>query len=459
MPLTPSLHGKVFLSRLSVRVISGIDDALKALRRAPSLGLDSVPAGAAARLQEIFEEALTPRQAVARILADVRSRGDEALRDYSRKLDGLDLESFEVTPDVRREATATVSAELWDALEVAARRVREFHEACMRRTWVDEGRGWGELVTPMERVGIYIPGGRAVYPSSVLMTAIPARVAGVDEVVIATPARRGNGPDPSILAAAEIAGVDRVFQMGGAQAIGALAYGTESAPRVDKIIGPGNLFVTLAKALVYGEVDVDGLYGPTETVLIADETANPSYCAADLLAQAEHDPLASPVFVTTSEALLKRVLAEVERQLEEMERRDIAREALEGNGAFVTVDTVDEAFQVANAYAPEHLCLLVSQPWKHLDKVRNAGGVFLGEMSPEVVGDYIAGPSHQMPTSGTARFSSVLGVHHFLKVSSIVGLSAGTYRGLVEAGKTIALAEGFTGHARAMTIRLEGEAP
>ena len=270
---------------------------------------------------------------------------------------------------------------------------------------------------------------------------------------------RGNGPDPSILAAAEIAGVDRVFQMGGAQAIGALAYGTESAPRVDKIIGPGNLFVTLAKALVYGEVDVDGLYGPTETVLIADETANPSYCAADLLAQAEHDPLASPVFVTTSEALLKRVLAEVERQLEEMERRDIAREALEGNGAFVTVDTVDEAFQVANAYAPEHLCLLVSQPWKHLDKVRNAGGVFLGEMSPEVVGDYIAGPSHQMPTSGTARFSSVLGVHHFLKVSSIVGLSAGTYRGLVEAGKTIALAEGFTGHARAMTIRLEGEAP
>jgi histidinol dehydrogenase len=437
-----------------LRVISGLDDALKALRRSPSLGLDDVAPGVALRIKEAFGEALTPRQVVERILSDVRGRGDEALRHYVKKLDGFEAETIEVSAQVRRDATKKVSPELWAALEVAASRVREFHEACMRRTWVDETKGWGELVTPLERVGAYIPGGRAIYPSSVLMTAIPAKVAGVDEVIIATPARGDGGPAPSILAAAEIAGVDRVFQVGGAQAIAAMAYGTESVPRVDKICGPGNLFVTLAKALVYGEVDVDGLYGPTETVLIADDTANPAYCAADLLAQAEHDPLASPIFVTTSEALLQRVLDEVERQLSTMERAEIAREALESNGAFVVLGSIDEALQVANAYAPEHLCLLVDQPWSYLDKVRNAGGVFIGEMSPEVVGDYIAGPSHQMPTSGTARFSSVLGVHHFLKVTSIVGLSAGTFEGLVDAGKTIALAEGFTGHARAMTIRL-----
>jgi histidinol dehydrogenase len=440
-----------------LRVISGLYDALKALRRSPSLGLDEVAPGVALQIKEAFGEALTPRQVVGRILSDIRSKGDEALRHYIKKLDGFEAETIEVSAQVRREGAKKVSPDLWNALEVAAGRVREFHEACMRRTWVDEAKGWGELVTPLERVGAYIPGGRAIYPSSVLMTAIPAKVAGVDEVVIATPARGEDGPSPSILAAAEIAGVDRVFQVGGAQAIAAMAYGTESVPRVDKICGPGNLFVTLAKTMVYGEVDVDGLYGPTETVLIADDTANPAYCAADLLAQAEHDPLASPIFVTTSEGLLQRVLDEVERQLSRMERADIAREALESNGAFVVLGSIDEALQVANAYAPEHLCLLVDQPWSYLERVRNAGGVFIGEMSPEVVGDYIAGPSHQMPTSGTARFSSVLGVHHFLKVTSIVGLSAGTFVGLVDAGKTIALAEGFTGHARAMTIRLENQ--
>ncbi len=325
----------------------------------------------------------------------------------------------------------------------------------MRSTWNDADEGWGELVTALERVGVYVPGGTAVYPSTVLMTAIPARVSGVNEVIITTPPRKDGSIDPSILVASDIAGVDRVFKVGGAQAIGALAYGTESIPHVDLICGPGNLFVTIAKKLVFGSVAVDGLYGPTETVLIADERANPVLCATDLLAQAEHDVLASPIFITTSSALADQVQKELELQLPLLERKDIATRALEDQGYLVVVENLEEAFHLANTYAPEHLCLLIQNPWEHLDKVRNAGGIFLGERSPEVVGDFVAGPSHQMPTGGTARFSSVLGVHHFLKVSSIVGLGQQTYESIVGAGVKIARAEGMGAHARALEARVE----
>jgi histidinol dehydrogenase len=321
---------------------------------------------------------------------------------------------------------------------------------------VDFAQGFGELFTPLERVGMYIPGGRAAYPSTVLMTAIPARVAGVPEIILATPGRGAAGPNQAVLAAAHLAGVDRVFQIGGAQAIAAMAYGTETVPRVDMVCGPGNLFVTLAKQMLFGQVAVDGLYGPTETVLIADAEADPAHCAADLLAQAEHDPLASPILVTTSETLLTRVERQLARQLARLPRRDVAARALEDRGVAVVVESLDEALSLANLYAPEHLCLLVRDPWALVGRVRHAGGVFLGAHSPEVMGDYVAGPSHVMPTGGTARFSSPLGVHQFLKVSSLVALREATFFSLAADGARLARAEGLEGHARAMAVRGKG---
>ena len=269
---------------------------------------------------------------------------------------------------------------------------------------MDPSRGLGERLIPMQRIGVYAPGGTASYPSTVLMTAIPARVAGVEEVILCTPST-----SPAVMAAAAIAGVDRVFRVGGAQAIGAMAYGTESIRKVDMICGPGNLFVTMAKRMVFGEVAIDGLYGPTETVLVADHSADPVHCAADLLAQAEHDPLASPILVTNSPSLAESIDEELDRQLAMLERREIAAAALSNGGCMVLVNNLEEAMELANQVAPEHLCLLVEDPWRWADKVRNAGGLFLGRYSPEVVGDYVAGPSHVMPTGGTARFSSALG--------------------------------------------------
>ena len=353
--------------------------------------------------------------------------------------------------------------DLLNALELSARRIEDFHRATMRRSWVDLESGLGELVTPIERVGIYAPGGTASYPSTVLMTAIPARVAGVREVLLATPGRSRttanstgrDDPAPAVLAAAKLAGVDRVFRVGGVQAIGALAFGTETVPKVDKICGPGNIFVTLAKKLVYGQVDIDGLYGPTETVVIADETADPVYCAADLLAQAEHDALASPILITTSLSLVGDVEGELDIQLSSLERGEMAGVSIERQGKAILVDTLDEALELANGIAPEHLCMMVRDPWAWVGKVKNAGGVFLGPFSPEVMGDYVAGPSHVMPTGGTARFSSALSVHHFLKTMPVVGLKREEYRHLAEAAAVIARAEGLTGHARAVEVRLD----
>ena len=320
----------------------------------------------------------------------------------------------------------------------------------MPQGWMDPKRGLGERLIPMQRVGVYAPGGTASYPSTVLMTAIPARVAGVEEVILCTPST-----SPAVMAAAAIAGVDRVFRVGGVQAVGAMAYGAGPIPKVDMICGPGNLFVTLAKRMVYGEVAIDGLYGPTETVLIADDSADLVHCAADLLAQAEHDPLASPILVTNSASLAEGINTELERQLALLERRDIAITALTNGGCIVLVDNLDEAMTLANQVAPEHLCLLVEDPWQWSEKVRNAGGVFVGQFSPEVVGDYVAGPSHVMPTGGTARFSSALGVHQFLKSMPIIGLNAEAFPEMAKAVSTIARWEGLTAHARAMEIRME----
>ena len=440
---------------MNLKVIRGLEKAKAEVFRIDPLGLSSMSAEVMDRTESAFGERLTPQESVAKILGDVQSEGDDAIRRYTRLLDGLELDGLEVTAADMARSQKKVSPDLVDALELAARRVEEFHRATMRKSWVDLPSGLGELVVPIERVGIYAPGGTAAYPSTVLMTAIPARVAGVKELVLATPSRDGRDPDPAVLAAAKLAGVDRVFRVGGVQAIGAMAYGTETIPRVDKICGPGNLFVTLAKKMVFGQVDIDGLYGPTETVVIADHTANPVFCAADLLAQAEHDILATPILVTTSLALVGQVEGELERQLSSLERGETAAASMEERGKVVLVDSLDEAVELANHIAPEHLCMMVEEPWAWAGKVKHAGGLFLGPFSPEVMGDYVAGPSHVMPTGGTARFNSALSVHHFLKTMPVVGLKPEQYPPLARAAATIARAEGLTGHSRALEVRLE----
>ncbi len=443
---------------MNLKVIKGLEQARKESFRPDPLEADSLPPEVADRSAEVFGERLTPLESVQRILREVRTEGDDAVRRYARKLDGFppDMDELEVGDAEWTRAVDGVPAKLVEALETAAQRVEEYHRATMRKSWIDLESGLGELVTPIERVGIYAPGGTASYPSTVLMTAIPARVAGVKEVLLATPAADERLPAPSVLAAARLAGVDRVFRIGGVQAIGALAYGTDTVPKVDKICGPGNVFVTLAKKLVYGQVDIDGLYGPTETVVVADETANPSYCAADLLAQAEHDPLASPILVTTSLALIGELEGELDRQLATMDRGELAGLSMEGRGKVVLVDSLYEAIDLANEIAPEHLCMMVRDPWAWAGRVKHAGGVFLGPFSPEVMGDYVAGPSHVMPTGGTARFSSALSVHHFLRTMPVVGLKPAEYPRLAEAAAVIARAEGLTGHARAVEVRLDG---
>ena len=436
-----------------MRLVVGFAAGQEALSRRLHQNGDEASPDLLEENRSLFGEPLTPRQVVARILADVRTQGDAALRHYTRLLERSEPEAFEVPREEWRRAHRKAPRSLQRSLATVARRVREFHQSCLPKSWVDLPQGFGELFTPLERVGIYIPGGRGAYPSTVLMTAIPARVAGVDEVVLVSPAQDGGAPNSAVMAAAHMAGVDRLFCLGGAQAVGALAYGTASVPQMDLICGPGNLYVTLAKQMVYGQVAVDGLYGPTEAVLIADEDADPTLCAADLVAQAEHDPLASSVLITTSQTLVPKVERALARQLERLTTRQVASQALDRGGVAVVVEDLEEAVSLANLYAPEHLGLLVTEPWRLVSRVRHAGGVFVGRYSPEVMGDYVAGPSHVMPTGGTARFSSPLGVHQFLKVTSLVAMEESIFGELVADGVRLARAEGFDAHARAMEIR------
>ncbi|HEX5165707.1 MAG TPA: histidinol dehydrogenase [Thermomicrobiales bacterium] len=408
-------------------------------------------------IRQVFGEDLSAEQVVSRIIAGVRANGDEALRHYTEAIDGVSLDAFEVTRDEIEAALATVPADVAEALRFAATRIRRFHEQQHIDSWMDfqpEG-ALGQIIRPLERVGLYAPGGTAPYPSSLLMTAIPASVAGVQEIVVCAPPERDGRIAPVTAVAAHVAGVQRVFKLGGAQAIAAMALGTASVPKVDKILGPGNIFVVLAKRQVYGEVAIDALPGPTETLLIADESADTALCAADMLAQAEHDPMASAILLTTSAVLAERVRDELDRQQASLSRASIAVESLESNGAIVVVSSLEDAFEIANAYAPEHLCLLLADPWSHVASVKHAGGIFVGEHSPEVIGDYTAGPSHVMPTGRTARFSSPVNVSDFVKVISVIGLNERGLREVGPAAVRIAHAEGLTAHAAAVERRLE----
>lgn len=404
-----------------------------------------------------FGQELSPDEVVRRIIRDVREDGDNAVRYYNLKIDGADTPSLEVTADEIRDAYSKVDGEVVDALKFAADRVRRYHEQQMRGAALDFNHdGLGQLTRAIERVGLYIPGTRAPLPSTVIMCAIPAQVAGVSNVLVTSPVLPDGSVPPVKLVAADVAGVSRVFRAGGAQGIAAFAYGTESIPRVDKICGPGGLFVAIAKKQVFGDVGIDAVYGPTETVVIADESADPELVAADLLAQAEHDPLATPILLTPSHFLADAVDAAITVQIRTLERGKIAAESIDNRGGCILVNDIDHAIELANAYAPEHLCLLVEQPMAYAQKVRNAGGLFLGEASPEAFGDYTAGPSHTMPTGGSARWSSPLGVRDFLKTTSIVGINNDMSEELARAAAIIARAEGLTAHARAAERRLLG---
>lgn len=438
-----------------MKIVRGLDNGRRLLCDGRGLDLEDVPQAVRDGIRRVFGAPLTPLQVVERIVRDVRRNGDEAVRRLTIDLDGAAPDEFEVPHAAIAEARHQAPPNVVDALETAAGRIRAFHEAAVNKGWMDYAAGYGQIVNAVERAGAYIPGGTALYPSTALMTAIPARVAGVREVVMCTPTKGGGLPHPTVLAAAAIAGVDRVFTIGGAQAIAAMAYGTETVPRVDVICGPGNIFVTLAKKLVYGDVGIDGLYGPTETVVVADDTSNPTLCAVDLLAQAEHDALARPVMITDSERLAAAVAGEVQARLERLDRGAIARASVEEQGCIVVVNSIDEAVELANQFAPEHLCLMTRDPWAHLGRVRNAGAVFIGEFSHEVLGDYVAGPSHVMPTAGTARFNSGLGVHSFVKISPVVALSGATSAQISGAAAALGRAEGLTAHAEAAEIREE----
>ncbi len=431
--------------------------AQQTILRRPAWDELSIPDPLLDRIEALFGERISPDEAVRRILADVRARGDAALIEWSQRVDGVTPPTLVVPRAAIEAAYAHVAPEVIDAMRVAIARVEAFHRRQPTLSWIhnDAEGTLGQLVRPIERVGVYIPGGSAPLPSSLIMTAIPARVAGVDFIAMISPPQRDSGlPHPTILVAADLAGIDTVYVGGGAQAIGALAFGTESITRVDKICGPGSLFTTLAKRQVFGIVGIDGLPGPTETVVIADGDADPQLAAADLLAQAEHDVLACAILLTPSYRLAEQVQAAVMAQLEELGRSEVIAGSLARGSGIVVTDSLAQAFELANAYAPEHLCLLVRDPWHHVGDVRHAGGIFLGERSFEVLGDYVAGPSHVMPTGGTARFASPINVNDFVKVISVIGLNEQALQAIGPSAQRLARAEGLSAHAAAVERRL-----
>ena len=408
---------------------------------------------------EIFARAVPEtdvEKTVSEILEKVRKEGDSALKEYTERFDRVKLESLEVTGEEISKAFETVEPEFIKVLKQAEANISKFHSRQVRNSFIindSDGIVMGQKVIPLDRAGIYVPGGTAAYPSTVLMDTIPAKIAGCGEIVMVTPPGRDGKVNPVILAAAKIAGVDRIFKVGGAQAVAALAYGTESIPKVDKIVGPGNAFVAEAKKQVFGRVSIDMIAGPSEILIIADGKSNPRFLAADLLSQAEHDKLASAVLVTDSEELAEKVAEELEKQIPELPRREIARASIDANGKIIVVQDLNTAIQVSNTIAPEHLELCVDEPFDYLDKIRHAGSVFMGRNCPEALGDYLAGPNHTLPTGGTARFSSPLSVDDFVKKTQYTYFTSEALGRVSESVSYFAEKEGLTAHAESARIR------
>ena len=412
--------------------------------------------------EEIFARgtaATDVSEIVRDIIDNVKENGDKALYQYCEKFDKAKLSSLEVSKEEIDEAFATVEPQFIEILKQAAENIRNFHKQQVRQSFILNGDGYvtGQKITPIEKVGLYVPGGTAAYPSTVLMDSIPAKIAGCEEICITTPPSADGKVNPAILAAAKIAGVDRIFKIGGAQAVAALAYGTETVPKVDKIVGPGNAFVAEAKRQVFGLVSIDMIAGPSEILVIADGKSNPKFVAADLLSQAEHDKMASAVLVTDSEELAEKVSAELERQIPLLPRAEIARISIDNNGKIIVADNLFDVIDVANEIAPEHLELSVDNPFDYLDKIKNAGSIFMGRYCPEALGDYFAGPNHTLPTSGTARFSSPLSVDDFVKKSQYTYYTKETLKKSAESVAFFAEKEGLSAHARSVTVRFEDE--
>ena len=401
----------------------------------------------------LFPNKVSPIEFASRVIDIVRNEGDAGLARINTALDGSSPETFEVPQSEIDVAFQNLDPASINALELAADRVRKFQSKGLPKSWTDGAGKFGERVTPLGSVAAYVPAGTAPLASTVIMTVVPAKVAGVEEIIVVTPAPGDSMPHPAVLAAAKIAGASRVFKLGGAQAIAAMAYGTETVPSVDLICGPGSAWVTAAKKLVYGDVGIDGLYGPTETLVIADDSADPRFTASDLIAQAEHDTVAMPILVGLSDEIIDKTEAEIERQLEDLPRENIARAAFTNRGVAVVVETTLEAIAVANAAAPEHLCILTADADDLVDKVTSAGGLFVGEWSAEVMADYVAGPSHVMPTAGTARFSSALSVRNFVRVTPVLTFDDDTFLKLSKDAELLAKLEGLHGHAAASEYR------
>lgn len=397
-------------------------------------------------------------QTVTQILEQVEQRGDEAVLEYTKKFDGSLPQYVEVPREVIQDALTEADQDYVNALLNAVENITAFHSRQVQQSFIDpkpNGVILGQRIRGLNRVGLYVPGGTAAYPSSVLMNAVPAKIAGVKEIIMVTPPCKDGTPNPDILVAAAVCGVDRVFTLGGAQAIAALAYGTESVPKVDKIVGPGNIFVATAKKLLYGTVDIDMIAGPSEILVLADETGNPTYLAADLMSQAEHDKLASAILITTSMELAKATDAEIDRQVQSLSRKEIIESSLTNFGAIFVTDSVDYAVELANDFAPEHLEVMMQNPMEYIGKLDNAGSVFLGAYAPEPLGDYYAGPNHVLPTSGTARFFSPLGVDAFIKKSSYIYYTKDALRSAKQDIVLLANREGLTAHANSILVRDE----
>ena len=440
-----------------MRIITEFATAKKLLSSKKTLYPSSKSLNIGKSSQQAFNKNLSISEMVRHILKEIEQTGDKGVKRLTKIFDNIDLNSIEVSKTEIDHSFDRINPKLLKSLHASAERIKLFHSQNPFKTWFDKQNGFGQIIKPITSAGIYVPGGNAIFPSTILMTAIPAKMAGVEKIIISTPPRNGD-IDPLLLATAKIAGVDQIFQIGGAQAIAAMTYGTQTIPKVEIVCGPGNIFVTLAKKMVFGEVGVDGLFGPTETLIIADEHANIAHCTADLLDQAEHDPLATPILITTSKKIADTINSNIMEQSKKITRSSIAQSSLKNNGLIILVEDISQAIELSNIFAPEHLSLMINKSEQYLDQIVNAGIIFSGKSAHEVIGDYVAGPSHVMPTNQTAKFNSGINILTIMKIIPVVNLdnlSSQKLKELNEIAFTLAMSEGFEAHAYAAESRLD----